>query len=303
MLYDVSHRTVYKYSQPVSISHHLLHMSPRTSDRQANYAHRLHVEPAPAISETLTDYFGNPANYLTIQQDHTKLVLHVTSRIEVMPPELPEPASTPAWDSVPATLAADFSPDGLDIFQYTFDSNHTVGGEGISEYARPSFPTGRPILEAALDLNRRIFKDFSYSGSATDVSTPIDDVLEMRQGVCQDFAHLQLACFRSLGLAARYVSGYIRTYSDKSDEKLIGADASHAWVSLFVPGTGWVDLDPTNNKPATEEHITIAWGRDYADVSPINGFILGGGAHEVSVAVEVKPLGQPVARHVNAVNN
>ncbi|MGB0671783.1 MAG: transglutaminase family protein [Rhodospirillales bacterium] len=290
MIYAVTHETVYEYAFPVSISHHLLHMAPRFAPNQTVRSSGLTVFPQPEVSSNLTDYFGNPASYVTIQQDHTKLVVQANCMVEVTAQKIPNPADTPAWETVPPHIAGDFSPDGLDIFQYVFDSPHTVAGEAVSDYARISFTPGRPVLEAAMDLMTRIFKDFKYEGDATDVTTSVDEVLAMKKGVCQDFAHLQIAAMRSLGLAARYVSGYILTYPKEGEEKLVGADASHAWISIYVPNTGWVDLDPTNNKACTDEHITIAWGRDYADVSPINGYMLGGGAHEVKVAVDVRPI-------------
>ena len=168
-----------------------------------------------------------------------------------------------------------------------FDSPYVVGNDDIHEYALQSFTPGRPILAATMDLTSRIFREFQYRGGVSDVSTPVSDVFAMRQGVCQDFAHLEIACLRSLGLAARYVSGYLLTRPPEGKEKLVGSDASHAWVSVFAGDAGWVDFDPTNNVIPGVEHITFAWGRDYGDVSPINGFIVGGGAHQVSVAVDV----------------
>jgi transglutaminase-like putative cysteine protease len=176
------------------------------------------------------------------------------------------------------------------ISEFAFDSPYSIGNEDVLHYARQSFEPGRPILAAATDLTARIFRDFEYRGGVSDVSTPVRDVFAMRKGVCQDFAHLELACLRSLGLAARYVSGYLLTHPPEGKEKLVGSDASHAWLSVWAGNAGWTDLDPTNNLIPGIEHITVAWGRDYGDVSPINGFIVGGGSHQVAVAVDVRPV-------------
>ena len=190
------------------------------------------------------------------------------------------------WETVHEQLAAY---EALDAYELVFESPYVVGDDAIRDYALQSFAPGRPILAAAMDLTSRIFREFQYRGGVSDVSTPVRDVFAMRQGVCQDFAHLMIACVRSLGLAARYVSGYLLTRPPEGKEKLVGSDASHAWVSVFAGDAGWVDFDPTNNVIPGVEHITFAWGRDYGDVSPINGFIVGGGTHQVSVAVDVSP--------------
>jgi transglutaminase-like putative cysteine protease len=297
VIFVVRHRTTYEYSHPVSISHHLLHLLPRDSRNQKCQRSSLIVEPAPAISKSDRDYFGNHVTYLTVEEPHRKLVIFATSTVEVAPLPLPDPAATPSWDGVHRALAGATDQQALDAFQYAFDSPHTGSGNGGTgngayDYARPSFPQGRPVLEAAVDLTGRIFRDFTYEGGVTDISTPVDEVLKQRRGVCQDFAHLQLSCLRSLGLPARYVSGYLLTRPPEGKEKLVGSDASHAWVSVWCPGHGWVDLDPTNNLMPGEEHITVAWGRDFGDVSPIKGLVVGGGEHKVVVQVDVAPEGE-----------
>ncbi len=289
MIYVVKHRTTYEYSQNVSISHHLLHLQPRSSRNQTCHRSSLIVEPAPAIIKNDRDYFGNLITYLTVQEPHLKLVIFATSTVEVAPLAAPDPDSTPPWDGIHRQLAAATDQQALDAFQFAFDSPYTITGNGAYDYAAPSFPAGRPVLAAALDLTARIYHDFKYEGGVTDISTPIDQVLKDRRGVCQDFAHLQISCLRSLGLPARYVSGYLLTKPPEGKEKLVGSDASHAWVSVWVPGHGWVDLDPTNNLIPGDEHITIAWARDYGDVSPIKGLVVGGGGHKVDVAVDVEP--------------
>jgi transglutaminase-like putative cysteine protease len=287
MKLDVRHRTIYLYEQQVSVSQHVLHLQPRHAQQQRRLAFRLDVSPEPAVSSMSTDYFGNTVHYLTIQEPHERLVIEAKSSVDVTPRAgtIDLLAGEP-WEVVAARLHA-AAPDTLDAQQYCFDSQYSVGGAAVFDYARPSFTAGRPILEALADLTSRIFRDFKYQGGVSDVSTPVSDVLRMRRGVCQDFAHLQLACVRSHGLAARYVSGYLMTQPPPGQPKLIGADASHAWISAWAGDLGWVDFDPTNDLIPDAEHVTVGWGRDYGDVSPINGFITGGGNHQISVSVDV----------------
>jgi transglutaminase-like putative cysteine protease len=290
LIYEVSHRTTYRYSQPVSISHHLLHLLPRQCAHQTTGDSALEVVPPPSVRKEDHDYFGNPITFLTIQQGHSELTLHALSFIDVRPGTAPDPSATPPWDDVAAVLEEDRGRETLEALQYRFASPHTQIDADLEAYARASFRRRRPLLDAARDLTHRIHRDFAYDPSATAVGTPVAEVFRLRRGVCQDFAHLQLACLRSLGLAARYVSGYLLTHPPEGKEKLVGADASHAWVSVWVPGQGWIDLDPTNDVLPTDEHVTLAWGRDYGDVSPVQGVMFGGGAHSVSVAVDVTRL-------------
>ncbi|HSO41736.1 MAG TPA: transglutaminase family protein [Rhodospirillales bacterium] len=290
MLYDVSHRTTYRYSVPVSISHHVLHLVPRQCTRQNTRRTMLAVTPTPTIHASSTDAFGNPLTFITLQDRHTELALHAKSVIEVFAPERPDPSATAPWDGLYDRLARDRSEAGLDALQYAFPSPRVPSSLDLEAYARAAFTPGRPLLEAALDLNARIFTEFAYDATATTVSTPVDEVFAKKRGVCQDFAHLEIACLRSLRLPARYVSGYLLTRPPEGRERLVGADASHAWLSVWVPEYGWVDLDPTNNLLVGEEHITIGWGRDYGDVSLVKGAIFGGGAHKIEVAVDVTPM-------------
>ncbi len=302
MIYRISHRSSYLYTLPVSVSHHVLHLAPRDCGWQVNRSHAVTVHPAPAVSRSGMDYFGNPTTFLTVQERHTNLVFHAESTIEVLPRERPDPAATVPWEGVYPMLSADSSDEGLETFQFAFPSPFTAAPAGLAEYALESFTPGRPILEAALDLTRRIHRDFRYDPEATTVSTPLAEVLAARHGVCQDFAHLEIAALRELGLPARYVSGYLRTRPPAGRDRLVGADASHAWLALWCPGHGWIDLDPTNNLVPGIEHITIAWGRDYGDVSPVRGVIVGGGDHEVEVAVDVRPIeakAAPAAAHAS----
>lgn len=289
MIFDVNHRTHYRYALPVVQSRHLIHMTPRAGPRQTVRHHALIVEPAPAHRHEGADAFGNPVLILDIELPHDELVLHARSTIETRVPEAIDPAATAPWDKLGAALAG---PAGLDleVIQYRSPSRLTTPTLEIRDYAARSFPPGRPAIEAAMDLNRRIFADFTFDAAATDISTPIEEVFRHRRGVCQDFAHLALACLRSMRTPARYVSGYILTRPPPGQHRLQGADASHAWIAAWSPQTGWFDLDPTNGTVVRDEHLTIAHGRDYDDVSPIRGVLLGGGEHTVSVAVDVVPV-------------
>lgn len=290
MIYDVSHDTVFDYAQTVSISHHVLHLTPRPGPRQSCLRSAVIVDPAPSVRSEGEDYFGNPTTYMTVQEPHDRLQVHASARVEILPQDNFELERSRPWGEVAQLLATSTERPVLEAYQFAFDSPYVNAGEEVRDFALPSFAEGRPLLAAAMDLTGRIFREFEYRGGVTDVSTPVDQVLATRRGVCQDFAHLQIACLRGLGLAARYVSGYLLTHPPEGQEKLVGADASHAWISVWCPDFGWVDFDPTNDLIPGDEHITLAWGRDYGDVSPINGFMVGGSSHEVSVAVDVSPL-------------
>jgi transglutaminase-like putative cysteine protease len=291
LIYTIRHKTTFTYEEVVSVSHHVLHLVPRPHPRQTRLESVMLVQPEPAVDSGGADYFGNPVHYLTVQEPHERLVVDVRSRVEVEadPVPLALEASEP-WEDVRRQVASVASEELLQVYEFSFDSLHVVANEDVYDYALRSFPPGKPILEGAMDLTTRIFHDFEYRGGVSDVSTPVREVFAMRKGVCQDFAHLQIACLRSLGLAARYVSGYLLTHAPEGKEKLIGSDASHAWLAVWSGRAGWVDFDPTNGVIPGVEHITLGWGRDYGDVSPINGFIVGGGAHQVSVAVDVNAL-------------
>lgn len=290
MNYKVSHRTTFVYSQPVSISRHALHLLPRAHPFQKSHRAALTVEPRPAVNTTGTDYFGNRVTFLTIQEPHMRLAVHALSMVGVTPSPAPDPASTPAWEEVVARLRWTEGAGALAAYEFAFASPAALAGDEVADYARRSFPPGRPILAGLLDLMHRIRTEFVYDSRATTVSTPVDEVFRVRRGVCQDFAHLMIAGLRGLGLAVRYVSGYLLTYPPPGKEKLVGSDASHAWVSVWCgPDVDWIDFDPTNDKIPSTEHITLAWGRDYSDVSPIKGVMIGGGEHKVEVAVDVSP--------------
>lgn len=287
--YRITHSTTYDYSEPVSLCQNVAHLTPRACPRQAAEGSVLTIAPDPAVIEERVDYFGNPVTYFTIQESHKELTVTVSHTITVGPEAPPDPAETPAWEAVRDRLPHDRSAAWLDAYQFAFDSRYAPAEDRFAGFAAGSFPPGRPILAGALDLTRRIHAGFAYDPRATTLATPVGEVFENRRGVCQDFAHVQLACLRSLGLAARYVSGYISTVPPPGRPRLVGADATHAWVSVFCGDAGWVDLDPTNDQVPGDRHVLLAWGRDYDDVSPLKGVILGGGRHTVRVAVDVRP--------------
>jgi len=280
--YDVEHTTRYEYSHAVSVSHHAARLRPRALPRQACLAHELHVDPAPAAISTRDDYFGNAMTIFVMGVAHSSLTVRARSRVAIAPAAVPDAAATPPWE---AGRDHDLLP--IEAIECLFESASIQTSVELAEYARPSFAAGRPLLEAVLDLTGRIHGDFTFDPQATTVATPLSEVVRLRRGVCQDFARLEIACLRSLGLAARYVSGYLETVPPPGAPRLAGADASHAWIAVYCPGSGWIDVDPTNNLLPSTTHVTLAWGRDYSDVSPIRGVILGGGSHALHVSVDV----------------
>jgi transglutaminase-like putative cysteine protease len=290
VIYDIRHDTTFVYAQPVSVSHQLLRLSPRESTRQKPLSSRLIVEPAPLIRESRTDYFGNQITYITVQAPHTRLTIRSASRVDVQPASTPLLELGPSWEDVIQALAPPMDSAALQASQFAFASPFVDIDDDVEAFARETFSPGKPFLTAVMELTQTIFHDFKYEGGVTDVWTPVADVLARRRGVCQDFAHLEIAALRSLGLPARYVSGYLLTHPAEGKERLIGADASHAWIAVWCPTLGWVEFDPTNNLMPSDEHIALAWGRDYGDVSPTTGIIVGGGAHTVEVAVSVQPM-------------
>jgi transglutaminase-like putative cysteine protease len=288
MNYEITHRTLYQYSAPVTVSHHVTRLEPRASHSQACERFSLKIFPEPTLRKTRQDYFGNRLCFFAIQEIHTRLEIITHSRVTVTARELPPLESTPPWEEVVNLYRDPVSPEVIEPYQFVFDSPQIRASFELADYARASFPPETPLLVGAADLTRRIFEDFTFDSRATTVTTPIEEVWQKRRGVCQDFAHLGIACLRSLGLSARYVSGYLRTHPPEGKPRLVGADASHAWFRIFCPGTGWVDFDPTNNVQPGEEHIIVAYGRDFDDVSPVAGIITGGGDHEVRVSVDVE---------------
>lgn len=295
MNYEVVHTSSYEYQSPVSMSYHVLRLSPRPLPNQRCLRHEVTIQPEASVSASHTDYFGNAVTFVTIEGAHRKLVVKASSEVVLTPPRVPVPSETPAWESVRELCRGRQIGSALDASEFLFSSPLIRTGDEFAGYAAPSFARGRPILEAVLDLTRRIHSDFVFDAKATSLATPLDDFFRDRRGVCQDFAQLQIACMRSLGLPSRYVSGYLETDPPPGKSRLTGADASHAWVSFYGHGIGWIDVDPTNNLVAGARHVTLAWGRDYGDVSPIRGVIHGSGQHVLKVAVDVVPVEGKVA--------
>jgi transglutaminase-like putative cysteine protease len=289
--YTISHRTTYEYRDAVSVSHHLLRLHPRDSAHQRTLSYRLISDPVPAVVEPHTDYFGNLVSFITIEGPHRHLSVNSECEIEVSPKPLLDPGATPSWESVRDLCREHAYAVCGEACEYYFPSALVPVRPEFHEYAAKAFGPGRPILEAGIDLMSRIHSDFKFDSQATTVATPVEQVLSQRRGVCQDFAQLQIACFRTMGLSARYVSGYLETAPPAGQPKLTGADASHAWVQLWCGPAGWVDLDPTNNLLPSERHITLAWGRDFDDVSPFRGVLVGSGSHQLTVAVDVNQIG------------
>ena len=291
MQYRVTHSTKYAYSEPVPICQNMVHLAPRATANQRCHDFRLLVRPQPAEIRSRTDYFGNRVDCFSVDDAHRGLAVTATSVVEVTerngPPVLSD--SSP-WEEV-AKHWQDLQQEGaIETRLLTFGSEFAQPGPAVAEFARASFSPGQPIIDAVLDLTRRIYEQFAYDPRTTNVSTPVAQVLTQKSGVCQDFAHLEIACLRALGLPARYVSGYLRTTPPPGKPRLVGADASHAWISVFCGAAGWIDFDPTNNAIPRDEHITVAYGRDYGDVCPIQGVFVGGGDHSMCVSVDVQAL-------------
>lgn len=294
--YRVIHETSYDYDSPVSLSRQQLHLTPRHCPWQSSIAHRIIIDPAPAFTQSRQDPFANPVKLFAIEAPHDRLVVRADSMVEVRPRlfagRLEE--SLP-WEQVRKALAYGAAPVLLDANRYQFESPYVRVKHEFSDFARSCFTPNRPLFDAVRALMQYIYEEFDFDPKATTVSTPVLKILEERKGVCQDFAHLMLACLRSLGLAARYVSGYLLTKPPPGRPRMVGADASHAWISVYCPsaeGEFWMDFDPTNNLLPDTQHITLAWGRDFGDVSPLRGVILGGEAQEPEVAVTVTPCSE-----------
>jgi transglutaminase-like putative cysteine protease len=289
LIYVVQHRSSYAYEETVDLSHHLLHLTPRSLPYQRVIETSLRTNPESPTIVSSVDYFGNAISFLSLTQPHAHLVVDMAARVEVWPRPPLDPAATPPWESVRDALDGGGYPEAVAAAEFVNDSPLVPADAAFASYAAPSFTPGRPLLDAVLDLTQRIHREFTFDPTATELTTPLAEIIEKQRGVCQDFAHAEVAALRAIGLAARYVSGYIRTYPASGRTRRVGADASHAWASVYCPGSGWIDVDPTNNLVVGEEHIVLAWGRDYGDVSPVRGVILGSGDHTLSVSVDVTP--------------
>ncbi|VGO12716.1 Protein-glutamine gamma-glutamyltransferase [Pontiella desulfatans] len=288
MIYHLRHLTSFRYTQPVTFVYNTLHLKPRELPWQTIKSFRLEIEPEPVVLSERIDYFGNSATFFMIQTPHDAMKVLTQSVIEVLP-RMPAAQTSIAWDTAQRTMRADTTPNGLDAYQYSFASLYAKPLEKARAYALPSCRPGMSIHAVATELMTRINTDFTFDPKATTVATPVEDVLQNRRGVCQDFAHLMVSCLRSIGLSARYMSGYIQTVPPPGQPRLAGADASHAWVAVYCPQAGWLELDPTNNQAADEQYITLGCGRDFQDVSPAKGVLLGGGKHTVHAQVDMIP--------------
>jgi len=292
VIYRISHLTRYGYQRPVSQCHNRAHLLPRDTPRQRCLDTRIEVRPTPVSAAERRDYFGNRMYLFAVEAPHRELEVRVVSRVEV-----DEGGDAPALDfgitcaEARRQLWAEALEQHLLAREFLLDSPMIRASAKLRDYAAPSFADARPLLAAVRELTGRIFRDFAYDPDFTSIATPLEEVLDNRRGVCQDFAHLAIGCLRALGFAARYLSGYVETQPAPGQARLVGADASHAWFAVYVPGDGWIDFDPTNDNMPGARHITTAWGRDYSDVTPLRGVIFDGGeAPEMTVGVDVERL-------------
>jgi transglutaminase-like putative cysteine protease len=289
MKYTIQHKTSYAYLEPVSLCHNIARLMPRNTEEQICRNTSIVITPEPDRINEFEDFFGNKVIYFSIEKEHWELTVNVTSEVErnVSGQMKLQVYRNATLENVQKELSEPKA-ELLDIKQYVFETPMTAPDEDILKYAQESFTSGRSVFEAAEELTKRIYTDFEYKPGHTTIATPLAELMQERKGVCQDFAHLAIACLRSVGLPARYVSGYIETLSPEGIEKLIGVDASHAWFSVYITDMGWTDFDPTNNCLVSDQHITIGWGRDYADIAPLEGIILSSGSHELAVSVDVR---------------
>ena len=293
MRYYITHRTAYEYDSPVTVCHYLARLAPRPLPTQDCPWHELTIRPDPCERAVRTDYFGNNTVYFEINSSHHELEVISRSLVEVNSAPPPAPEDSQPWNAVRDACRADTYTLDTVAAEFVFASPLIQLSPLYAAYAAPSFPPKRPILEGVLDLNRRINKDFVFDSTATDSATPVSEAFQKRRGVCQDFAQIMIACLRSIGIPARYVSGYLETLPPPGRARLIGADASHAWISVWCGSDlGWMDADPTNNILPSHRHITVAWGRDFSDVSPLRGVTTGAGHQRLTVEVDVEPDGE-----------
>jgi transglutaminase-like putative cysteine protease len=289
--YRVVHRTEYLYDSEVSASYGELYLLPRDVPGQVCRSTEVVIEPEPHGLRSRTDFFGNRVAHFAVLEPHTRLMVSAVSTVDVERPASVPLAVDQPWDTVSDRLRLDSSVDAFEARGFLLGSPKVAVSPAVCAYAAPSFPAGRPLIEAVGELTSRIHSDFAYKPGATSVRTTLSELLEGRKGVCQDFAHLAIGCLRALGLAGRYVSGYLDTAPPPGRARVVGADVSHAWPSVFVPDAGWVDFDPTNDCFVSDRYITNAYGRDYGDVSPLKGVIYTESKrHELLVSVDVAPL-------------
>lgn len=291
MRYRVRHRTDYSYDADVSGSYGFAHLTPRVLPAQTATDHRLEIDPVPSQTSRLTDGYGNLATYFHVTEPHRRLTIDAVTDVEVVPPQYDAAALAEPWERA-RPLVHPETPGAWAATDFALSSPKVLQVPEATEYAAASLVPGRPIGEAVTDLMHRIKADFDYDSTATTVTSTVPDVLATRAGVCQDFAHLSLACLRGHGVAARYVSGYLATQPPPGKERIVGADASHAWVAVWLPGSDqWLAFDPTNDQWIADRHVTVAWGRDYGDVTPVKGVIYTEAKRStLRVSVDVAPL-------------
>jgi len=293
--YRIEHTTRYVYGSPVATSQHVAYLRPRELTYQHVRHYELRIVPAPASIAHRVDAFGNTAKHFQILRPYSALTVTADSVVDVCERGAVDETISPRWEALARELGGRVDGVLADVAQFAQPSPYLPFSPAMDGFARRSFPAGQTVLRGAIDLMHRIHGEFTFDTTATTVTTPLSRVLEDRRGVCQDFAHAAISCLRAMGLAARYVSGYLLTDPPPGQSRLIGADASHAWLSVFCPAHGWVDLDPTNDVVVGERHVTVAWGRDYGDVSPLRGVVLGGAQHALVVGVSVVPLEAPTS--------
>tara|TARA_R110002049_G_scaffold4601_4_gene31942 strand:- start:210176 stop:211054 length:879 start_codon:yes stop_codon:yes gene_type:complete len=291
MRYKITHQTEYRYSDPVAICQNQLRMFPRSDAQVVVNESSLSIDPVPDSIERHRDYFGNLVETFAIESLHHRLDVCVTSDVTINPPQDAQSVAPQSWEEIASTISTSRDEKTLAVGEFAFDSPRIGRSEAFADYARRSFASGRSIIDASLDLTKRIYKDFRYDTTATHVNTHVEEAFTLRAGVCQDFAHIELGCLRSLGIPARYVSGYLRTDPPPGKPRLVGSDESHAWISVYAGhDVGWIDMDPTNACLVGLDHIPICVGRDYGDVTPMRGVVLGGGLTTLQVKVDVEPL-------------
>ncbi len=290
MKYRVEHTTKYTYQSSATLCHNLVYQIPSVFPFQQIEEFEYSIQPEPSFLTRRKDFYGNEFLYFSIQRSHKELIVNSNCTVEVYTPSWLNltGSDTVAWEEIVAWLKTTNA--DTNIRQYCLESNHVQFIDGVREYALQSFTPGRPVMEAMLDLNKRIHSDFQFTPGFTEISTPLTEVFQSRKGVCQDFAHFGLACLRSVGLAARYMSGYIETLPPPGKPKLVGADASHAWIALFIPTHGWIEFDSTNNLLVADQHIRVATGRDFADIVPMKGIVYSGGGQKMTVMVNVDKI-------------
>lgn len=291
MIYDITHRTTYSYDAAVASARCTMRLLPRDDSGQSVLSGRIDLSPPAELTRHRVDFNGNRVVEAQIFTPHTKLQIVLKAQVEVCRAKPPTPALTPAWDVVRKAANASSLLGAGSPAHYIYPSRFAPLFDAAANYARETFHDGRPVLDGAIELTRRIHADFAYDPDATSIATPIAQAFERRRGVCQDFAHIMIAALRGLGLPASYVSGYLRTIPAPGQARLEGADSTHAWVSVWCgPELGWIDLDPTNAMTVGDDHVVIAIGRDYSDVSPIDGVILAAGSQDLDVSVDVKEV-------------